>query len=105
MVGDSEWFLSTLNERCIRDALDEYLADYSYVDGFTPSQADVKVHKALSNIKSEFKRQPHLRRWFSHLKTFSDRERSEFRVDNAQILPQFVCVANKKDGGGFQVGF
>ena len=104
VVGDSEWFLSILNERCIQDALNEYLAEYPYVDGFTLSQADVKIYRALNNLKKDFSRQPHLRRWFNHVKTFSDQEKSGFRVENGQILPRFTCISNKKNGGGFQVG-
>merc|ERR1711997_321588 len=50
-------------------ALDEFLADHSYIEGFVPSQADTAVYKALSGApKSET---PHALRWYNHIKSFA----------------------------------
>merc|ERR1712212_269745 len=50
-------------------ALDEFLADHSYIEGFVPSQADTAVYKALSGApKSDT---PHALRWYNHIKSFA----------------------------------
>merc|ERR1711997_291950 len=50
-------------------ALDEFLAEHSYIEGFVPSQADTSVFKALSGApKSET---PHALRWYNHIKSFA----------------------------------
>merc|ERR1711874_643159 len=50
-------------------ALDEFLAEHSYIEGFVPSQADTAVFKALSGApKSET---PHALRWYNHIKSFA----------------------------------
>merc|ERR1711881_732263 len=50
-------------------ALNEFLAEHSYIEGFVPSQADTCVFKALSGApKSET---PHALRWYNHIKSFA----------------------------------
>merc|ERR1711915_701013 len=50
-------------------ALDEYLAEHSYIEGFVPSQADTAVYKALAGApKSDT---PHALRWYNHIKSFA----------------------------------
>merc|ERR1711863_136734 len=50
-------------------ALDEFLAEHSYIEGFVPSQADTAVFKALSGApKSDT---PHALRWYNHIKSFA----------------------------------
>merc|ERR1711983_268682 len=50
-------------------ALNEFLAEHSYIEGFVPSQADTAVYKALSGApKSET---PHALRWYNHIKSFA----------------------------------
>merc|ERR1711997_552071 len=50
-------------------ALNEFLAEHSYIEGFVPSQADTAVFKALSGApKSET---PHALRWYNHIKSFA----------------------------------
>merc|ERR1711990_629269 len=50
-------------------ALDEFLAEHSYIEGFVPSQADTAVFKALSGApKSET---AHALRWYNHIKSFA----------------------------------
>lgn len=51
-------------------ALNDFLADKSYIDGFTASQADTSVFDAIPSVPS-----PtfcHLRRWYNHIKSFQD---------------------------------
>jgi elongation factor 1-beta len=52
-------------------ALEEWLKTRSYIDGYTPSQADVAVLKAVSfNVNAA--KFPNVTRWRRHLKTFED---------------------------------
>uniref|UniRef100_A0A3B4XA43 Elongation factor 1-beta n=2 Tax=Seriola TaxID=8160 RepID=A0A3B4XA43_SERLL len=54
-------------------ALDEFLADKSYVEGFAASQADMAVFDAIPSAPSlTF---CHLLRWYKHIKSFQ-RERA-----------------------------
>ncbi|KAF5366806.1 hypothetical protein D9758_006570 [Tetrapyrgos nigripes] len=48
--------------------LDKHLASRSYVEGYTPSQADVHVFNA---IKSEPTSNPNVARWYKHIKSYS----------------------------------
>merc|ERR1711872_357969 len=50
-------------------ALNEYLAENSYIEGYVPSQADTSVFEALSGApKSDT---PHALRWYNHIKSFA----------------------------------
>merc|ERR1712119_176842 len=50
-------------------ALNEFLAEHSYIDGFVPSQADTAVYEALAGApKSDT---PHALRWYNHIKSFA----------------------------------
>merc|ERR1712025_1519313 len=50
-------------------ALNEFLAEHSYIEGYVPSQADTAVFEALSGApKSDT---PHALRWYSHIKSFA----------------------------------
>jgi elongation factor 1-beta len=47
-------------------ALDSFLADHSYVEGFVPSQADTQVYEALGAAPKD----AHALRWYNHIKSF-----------------------------------
>merc|ERR1711953_1465326 len=50
-------------------ALNEYLAEHSYIEGYVPSQADTAVFEALSGTpKSDT---AHALRWYNHIKSFA----------------------------------
>merc|ERR1711936_85098 len=50
-------------------ALNEFLAEHSYIEGYVPSQADTAVFEALSGSpKSDT---PHALRWYNHIKSFA----------------------------------
>ena len=102
VVGDRKWYLRTINESCVQNSLDAYLADYPYLDGYTPSQLDIKVHEAVVTLGStlELKRLPHLRRWREHMRSFGPDERREFRVEDRRIM----SYCEIRIGGGGQVG-
>merc|ERR1711983_714409 len=49
-------------------ALNEYLAENSYIEGYVPSQADTAVFEALSGAPKDA---PHALRWYNHIKSFA----------------------------------
>merc|ERR1712061_811523 len=49
-------------------ALDAFLADNSYIEGFVPSQADTAVFEALTGAPKDA---PHALRWYNHIKSFA----------------------------------
>merc|ERR1712128_225065 len=49
-------------------ALNEFMGEHSYIEGFVPSQADTAVFEALAGApKSD---SPHALRWYNHVKSF-----------------------------------
>ncbi|KAJ3267496.1 Elongation factor 1-beta [Borealophlyctis nickersoniae] len=48
--------------------LDEYLADRSYIEGYTPSQADVAVFEAVKSKPTDAT--PHALRWYNHIASY-----------------------------------
>ena len=98
--------MSTLGETCVQDALNDYLADYPFLDGYTPSQADVTVFKALAKISNDLRHRPHLRRWHKHINSYSRTEKSVFRTDNGELFTRYTCKTKTSGSGdcGFQVG-
>merc|ERR1712114_141440 len=50
-------------------ALDAFLADNSYIEGYVPSQADTAVFEALKGAPGSDT--PHARRWYNHIKSFA----------------------------------
>ena len=55
--------------------LNNKLADFPYVSGYTPSQADVEQLKQLPAKYDEF---VNVKRWAKHLSSFSDAEKKAF---------------------------
>ncbi|KAJ7858683.1 hypothetical protein B0H14DRAFT_3108030 [Mycena olivaceomarginata] len=50
--------------------LEQHLASRSYVEGYTASQADVEVFKAISSAPSA-ESNPHVARWYTHIKSYT----------------------------------
>eukprot|EP00088_Acartia_fossae_P003352 TRINITY_DN1140_c0_g1_i1.p1 TRINITY_DN1140_c0_g1~~TRINITY_DN1140_c0_g1_i1.p1 ORF type:complete len:221 (+),score=86.25 TRINITY_DN1140_c0_g1_i1:50-712(+) len=51
-------------------ALNEYLAENSYIEGYVPSQADTAVFQALKGAPGSDT--PHALRWYNHIKSFGE---------------------------------
>ncbi|TOF85896.1 hypothetical protein CGJ15_25470, partial [Vibrio parahaemolyticus] len=49
-------------------ALNDYLGDKSYIEGFSPSQADVSVYESIGKAPAE--NFAHALRWFNHIASF-----------------------------------
>ncbi|KAF9458702.1 hypothetical protein BDZ94DRAFT_1270045 [Collybia nuda] len=50
--------------------LEQHLATRSYVEGYTPSQADVHVFKLVASAPDASKF-PHVTRWYTHIKSYA----------------------------------
>ncbi|KIM89964.1 hypothetical protein PILCRDRAFT_812756 [Piloderma croceum F 1598] len=50
--------------------LENHLATRSYLEGYTPSQADVHVFKAISSAP-DASAYPHASRWYTHIKSYA----------------------------------
>lgn len=50
-------------------ALNSFLEDKSYIDGYSPSQADVAVYESLSGAPAA--EYPHALRWYKHVTSYS----------------------------------
>ncbi|XP_043672900.1 valine--tRNA ligase isoform X1 [Vespula pensylvanica] len=104
MIGDYKWYQSTLKETCIQDALNNYLENYPYLDGYTPSQADVKIYNILNSLDVQFSNYPHLYRWYNHMETFNEHEKSIFRIEQNTMLPQCACKDHKNNNNSQLTG-
>lgn len=68
-----------LYQPSIQGAINNYLADHPYLDGYTPTQLDPSVHQLLKDSDINFVNYPHLKRWYNHIDTFTDAERAKFK--------------------------
>jgi hypothetical protein len=57
------------------EALNSFLSDRSYVNGFRPSQTDTYLFETLDNCPSDIF--PHVCRWYRHIASF-EMERKNF---------------------------
>ncbi|KAF8992933.1 hypothetical protein BDQ17DRAFT_1432062 [Cyathus striatus] len=55
--------------------LEQHLATRSYIEGYTPSQADVHVFKAISSEPSASSN-PAVARWYTHIKSYAAEHQS-----------------------------
>merc|ERR1711994_243394 len=68
-MGNSIKMFGDLKSAAGVKALNEFLAEQSYIEGFVPSQADTAVFEALAGApKSDT---PHALRWYNHIKSFA----------------------------------
>lgn len=63
-----------LKSRAGQEALNNYLADKSYIEGFQPSQADIVVFGALTGAPPADL--PHALRWYNHIKSYGSEKTS-----------------------------
>ncbi|KAL6254260.1 hypothetical protein P5V15_014875 [Pogonomyrmex californicus] len=99
VIGDGKWYQWALNELCVQEALNNYLADYPYLNGYTPSQLDAMVHQSLKELSIDFANHLHIKRWYNHLATFTDEEKATFCAEQNKIIPKFAykCQENNDD--------
>lgn len=63
-------------------ALNTFLSENSYIDGFVPSQADVSVFDALKSKCPDKAKYPHAARWYRHIASFEAAGRKQFPKSN-----------------------
>jgi len=79
-------------------ALNEYLADKAYVEGFVPSQVDVAVFEAMAG-KAPSTDLTHALRWYNQIKSYAADEAKKFPgvKDAAKYLSGAAAAANAAD--------
>ncbi|XP_055693994.1 probable elongation factor 1-beta [Lutzomyia longipalpis] len=63
--------------------LNKHLAANSYIEGYTPSKADLSVFEAVGKNPGE--KFVHVQRWYRHIESFTSAERSKW---TGQAVPQ-----------------
>jgi len=76
--------------------LNKHLADRSYIDGYTPSAADVTVFKQLG-AEADANKAPHVSRWYRHIAFFPESERSSWPSDGSTAAASAAPAAAKSD--------
>ena len=61
----------SIKDASVLKALNAFLEDKSYIDGYTPSQADVSVFEAIESTP-DAGAYPHVSRWYNHIASFGD---------------------------------
>ncbi|XP_055906781.1 probable elongation factor 1-beta [Eupeodes corollae] len=64
------------------EELNKFLADNSYISGYTPSKADLSVFETLGKAPASG---VHVQRWYKHIASFTSAERAAW---GGQALPQ-----------------
>jgi elongation factor 1-beta len=67
-----------------KSALNSWLETRSYITGYTPSQADVTVFKAI-DAAPDAKQYPYVARWYSHIQSYSTEFESLTGDSNAPL--------------------
>ena len=101
-----EWYQCAVKEACVQDALNTYLGDYPYLDGYSPSQIDVKVHRAFNgsnvNVASYSALAPLAQNTSRRTASKSDPRSARSR---GKILPRCACKVHEKSAGRKQVSY
>jgi elongation factor 1-beta len=62
--------------------LNKHLEQFSYVEGYTPSTEDVEAFHGVA-AEPDNKKHPHAARWYRHIRSYSQEERSTFPTPSA----------------------
>ena len=65
--------------------LNEYLVGRSYITGVVPTQNDLIVYRALSADCTKERDCLNVRRWYMHIKSFSNDEMKEFPAAEEKV--------------------
>jgi elongation factor 1-beta len=77
------------------DALNTHLASHSYVDGYTPSQADVSTASQLT-LAIDGAKYVHLHRWLSHILSFPPHVRDQWPGKKAAGASSAAAAAGEE---------
>jgi hypothetical protein len=78
-------------------ALNEYLSNHSYIEGYTPSQSDVVLFDELKSFNDN--QYPHVLRWFKHLSSFNQQEKTAFAGVKKSLDEFGVCENGTSSAG------
>lgn len=67
-----------MGESHARDALNSYLADHPYLNGYILSEMDFMFHETVMKSNIDYETHPHFGRWYNHIETFTDEEKAAF---------------------------
>jgi len=83
--------------------LSKYLADHSYIEGYTPSAADLEVFQQIT-VAPDASKAPHAARWYNHIASFSGSERAGWSAaTGAAAASAGAADAPKKDDDDFDL--
>nr|BAJ99614.1 predicted protein [Hordeum vulgare subsp. vulgare] len=77
-------------------SLNQHLADRSYIEGYTPSSADVEVFSQI-NAAPDSSKNPHVARWWNHIASFAENERKAWAAPVAETKAAAPIPAEKKE--------
>jgi elongation factor 1-beta len=77
-------------------SLNSYLADRSYIDGYSATQADVTVFKALSG-SAPTAQYPHAARWYSHIESYAS-QHADLPGDKSKSADELIPKAASGSG-------
>lgn len=72
--------------------LNEYLSSRSYFCSFGPTRTDQEIFKLISTSRLSLNKHPHVKRWFTHINSFTMQERADFVCADKQPLDTFVKI-------------
>ncbi|GLH06187.1 Threonyl-tRNA synthetase, cytoplasmic [Gryllus bimaculatus] len=76
------------------EALNTFLSDRSYLEGFTPSQVDTSVYEALGCCPSE--QFPHAYRWYKHIQSYGSERKSFVERKGGSLELHYVDNGKKQ---------
>ena len=83
-------------------AFNQHLATKAYVDGFAPSNTDESLFKAFSGSVDAGK-YAHVARWYTHIKSFSEQERSAWPKQGGSAAAPAEKATNGAGGDDFDL--
>jgi len=83
-------------------SVDKYLESRSFIDGYTPSQADVTLYSAFTKAPDASK-YPHVRRWYNNIGSYSADEKKKL-PGVKKNLADFGVTANGASSGAAKAG-
>ncbi|XP_025193667.1 elongation factor 1-beta' [Melanaphis sacchari] len=74
--------------------LENYLSQKSYIVGYEPSKADVDTFAAIQAPQAKT---PNVLRWYNHIKSFTEKERTQFPNKKAEFSVSSANAAKPAD--------
>lgn len=76
--------------------LNDFLSVRSYLGGFIPTETDNILYKSVTKERNtSLSKYDHLNRWYNHLKSYTDDEKSSFPNVSDDHLSELVTVLSK----------